>query len=120
VSPGELQRLRLANTQLACIFRWRDLCAGRAPRRACIQRTVRHLQSWALVKGWKALGNSPFVVEHDLAMMRRADWLEMLAPPLASWAAACVQRAKFDGLAHVKTSVTRYLFGEAKPVAPRR
>ena len=114
LSPGELQRLRLA-TQLGShlfgvIYVLDEPTAGLHPA-----------DGEALVKALerlKASGNSLFVVEHDLAMMRRADWLVDVGPAAGELGGRVLYSGPPDGLAHVKASVTaRYLFGRAKPAA---
>src|SRR5258708_15346689 len=76
LSPGELQRLRLA-TQLASqlfgvVYVLDEPSAGLHPAdgEALFSALLR----------LKAAGNSLFVVEHDLEMMRRADWLGDVGP----------------------------------------
>ena len=94
LSPGELQRLRLA-TQLGSqlfgvIYVLDEPSAG-----------LHSADGEALLDALQRLkhsGNSVYVVEHDLSLMRRADWLVDVGPA---------------GLAQVQASQTRpYLFGE--------
>ena len=71
----------------------------------------------------KAAGNSLFVVEHDLDVIRHADWIVDVGPAPASTAASPVQRPA-RGLAHVEESQTRALSlrrrRAARPRAARR
>ena len=76
LSPGELQRLRLA-TQIrsnlfGVVYVLDEPTAGLHPKDGA-----------ALLEALDALkrsGNSIFVVEHDLATMRRADWIVDVGP----------------------------------------
>ncbi len=70
----------------------------------------------------KASGNSLFVVEHDLSMMRRADWLVDVGPDAGEQGGEVLYSGAPAGLANIKNSRTRkYLFGEVRPSgrAPR-
>jgi excinuclease ABC subunit A len=93
LSPGELQRLRLA-TQLARISSaWSTCWTNRRP--GCIPRTAKRW--WRRSTRLKARGNSLFVVEHDLDLMRRADWLVDVGPMRARRAALCSTAARPRG-----------------------
>jgi excinuclease ABC subunit A len=76
LSPGELQRLRLA-TQIrsnlfGVIYVLDEPTVGLHPADgAALLRALEQL---------KANGNSLFVVEHDLEVMRRADWIVDVGP----------------------------------------
>ena len=76
LSPGELQRLRLA-TQLysnlfGVVYVLDEPSAGLHP--ADTEALLSALD------GLKRGGNSLFVVEHDLDVIRRADWLVDVGP----------------------------------------
>src|SRR6185503_13627156 len=76
LSPGELQRLRLA-TQIrsnlfGVVYVLDEPSAGLHPA-----DTASLLQAMDRLK---ASGNSLFVVEHDLDVIRRADWLVDVGP----------------------------------------
>ncbi|HYW55434.1 MAG TPA: excinuclease ABC subunit UvrA [Polaromonas sp.] len=112
LSPGELQRLRLA-TQLGShlfgvIYVLDEPSAGLHPA-----------DSEALVAALdrlKAAGNTLFVVEHDLSMMRRADWLVDVGPGAGEQGGEVLYSGPPDGLAGIAQSQTgRYLFGRASP-----
>ncbi|MDQ6639882.1 MAG: ATP-binding cassette domain-containing protein, partial [Pseudomonadota bacterium] len=114
LSPGELQRLRLA-TQIrsnlfGVVYVLDEPTAGLHPRDGA-----------ALLSALDALkrsGNSIFVVEHDLATMRRADWIVDVGPDAGEKGGRVLYSGPPDGLAEVRASHTaRYLFA---PPAPRR
>ncbi len=110
LSPGELQRLRLA-TQLASqlfgvIYVLDEPSAGLHPAdgEALLDALAR----------LKAGGNSVFVVEHDVETMRRADWLVDVGPAAGEQGGQVLYSGPPQGLARVKVSHTRrYLLGEA-------
>ncbi|AVP58077.1 excinuclease ABC subunit UvrA [Pulveribacter suum] len=122
LSPGELQRLRLAGQLSSHLFGvvyvLDEPSAGLHP--ADGQALLAALQNL------KAAGNSLFVVEHDLATMRRADWLVDVGPAAGEQGGEVLYSGPPAGLAQVPRSVTRrYLLpdaGAATPVArqPRR
>ena len=115
LSPGELQRLRLA-TQIrsnlfGVVYVLDEPSAGLHPA-----------DSEALLESLDALrrsGNSIFVVEHDLDMMRRADWLVDVGPDAGEHGGEILYSGPPHGLRHVAASHTaRYLFDES--VMPAR
>src|ERR1700744_5352267 len=113
LSSGELQRLRLA-TQLSSqlfgvVYVLDEPSAGLHP--ADGEALFSALQSL------KAAGNSLFVVEHDLQMMRRADWLVDVGPPAGEAGGHVVYSGPPAGLAKVEASQTRkHLFAPPAPV----
>ena len=107
LSPGELQRLRLA-TQIrsnlfGVVYVLDEPSAGLHPA-----------DGEALVVALDTLkrsGNSLFVVEHDLELMRRADWLVDVGPDAGEKGGLVLYSGPPEGLRHVKASHTaRYLF----------
>ncbi|HYE39231.1 MAG TPA: excinuclease ABC subunit A, partial [Ramlibacter sp.] len=108
LSPGELQRLRLA-TQLGSqlfgvIYVLDEPSAGLHP--ADGEALLDALQRL------KASGNSVYVVEHDLALMRRADWLVDVGPEAGERGGRVLYSGPPEGLAKVEGSQTaRHLFG---------
>jgi excinuclease ABC subunit A len=65
-------------------------------------------------------GNSLFVVEHDMDVVRRADWIVDVGPGAGELGGDVLYSGPVPGLAEVEASVTRrHLFDEATP-APRR
>ena len=115
LSPGELQRLRLA-TQIrsnlfGVVYVLDEPSAGLHP--ADGEALLRALDQL------KRSGNSIFVVEHDLDMMRRADWLVDVGPLAGEQGGQVLYSGPPAGLAQVAASQTaRYLF--APPAAAAR
>ncbi|HZV23007.1 MAG TPA: excinuclease ABC subunit UvrA [Luteimonas sp.] len=121
LSPGELQRLRLA-TQIrsnlfGVVYVLDEPSAGLHPADSeALHRALDAL---------KAAGNTIFVVEHDLDMMRRADWLVDVGPDAGQHGGRVLYSGVPDGLRAVRESRTaRYLFDAAwtparEPRAPR-
>ena len=76
LSPGELQRLRLAtqvrSNLFGVVYVLDEASAGLHPADTEALLTA--------LKGLKAAGNSLFVVEHDLDVIRRADWIVNVEP----------------------------------------
>lgn len=117
-SSGELQRLRLA-TQLSSqlfgvIYVLDEPTAGLHPADG-------HALFDALDR-LKAAGNSLFVVEHDVELMRRADWLVDVGPEAGSAGGRILYSGEPQGLRQVSESRTRpYLFEEtARLPSPNR
>ncbi len=114
-SAGELQRLRLA-TQLASnlfgvVYVLDEPTAGLHPADGQALFDALHRL--------KRSGNSVFVVEHDVEMMRRADWLVDVGPEAGSDGGQILYSGPPDGLAAVAHSHTRrYLFQEVAAMPP--
>lgn len=107
LSPGELQRLRLATqirSQLfGVIYVLDEPSAGLHP--ADTQALLRALDEL------KGAGNSLFVVEHDDNVIRHADWIVDIGPDAGTHGGEVVYNGPLDGLREVKASHTgRYLF----------
>jgi excinuclease ABC subunit A len=67
----------------------------------------------AALDGLKAAGNSLFVVEHDLDVVRRADWLVDVGPGAGEGGGEILYSGPPEGLRNVETSQTAaYLFRE--------
>jgi excinuclease ABC subunit A len=118
LSPGELQRLRLATALgshlFGVIYVLDEPSAGLHP--ADGEALLKALQRL------KASGNSVFLVEHDVAMMRRADWLVDVGPHAGELGGRVLYSGPPEGLAEVGESQTRpHLFGEVQlpPREPR-
>ena len=115
LSPGELQRLRLA-TQLysnlfGVVYVLDEPSAGLHP-----SDTEALL---AALDYLKKAGNSLFVVEHNLDVVRRADWLVDVGPAAGEQGGQVLYSGPPAGLAAVAQSQTRqYLFGTKKITLP--
>jgi excinuclease ABC subunit A len=110
LSPGELQRLRLA-TQLysnlfGVVYVLDEPSAGLHP-----SDTQALLKALATLK--KA-GNSLFVVEHNLDVVRQADWLVDVGPAAGEQGGQILYSGPPAGLASVKNSQTRQFLLENK------
>lgn len=115
LSPGELQRLRLAtqirSSLFGVVYVLDEPTAGLHPADGeALHRALDQL---------KAAGNTLFVVEHDLEMLRRADWLVDVGPGAGEQGGQVLYSGPPDGLRTVAASVTAaYLFEDR--AAPRR
>ncbi|HWC23465.1 MAG TPA: excinuclease ABC subunit UvrA [Flexivirga sp.] len=113
LSPGEAQRLRIA-TQLrsglfGVVYVLDEPSAGLHPADAEPLLDV--------LDTLKSSGNSLFVVEHDLDVVRRADWIVDIGPGAGEGGGEVLYSGPVAGLEHVEGSVTgKYLFGRAEPV----
>ncbi len=113
LSPGEAQRLRIA-TQLrsglfGVVYVLDEPSAGLHPADA--EPLVDVLDRL------KASGNSLFVVEHDLDVVRRADWVVDIGPAAGDGGGRVLYSGPVPGLEAVEESDTsRYLFGRAEPL----
>ncbi|MDY0953901.1 excinuclease ABC subunit UvrA [Stenotrophomonas rhizophila] len=107
LSPGELQRLRLAtqirSSLFGVVYVLDEPTAGLHP--ADGQALYHALDQL------KASGNTLFVVEHDLEMLRRADWLVDVGPGAGEHGGQVLYSGPPKGLRTVKASVTApYVF----------
>ena len=114
LSPGELQRLRLAtqvrSNLFGVVYVLDEPSAGLHP--ADTEALLRALERL------KASGNSLFVVEHDLDVVRQADWIVDVGPGAGEQGGEILYCGPLPGLAGVNASQTRpYLFGETKKSA---
>jgi excinuclease ABC subunit A len=115
LSPGELQRLRLAtqvrSNLFGVVYVLDEPSAGLHP--ADTQALLRALDRL------KVAGNTLFVVEHELEVIRRADWIVDVGPGAGEDGGSIVYSGPLAGFARVDASVTqRYLFASA--ALPRR
>ncbi|MFC5186069.1 ATP-binding cassette domain-containing protein [Actinomadura harenae] len=110
LSAGELQRLRMA-TQLrsglfGVVYVLDEPSAGLHP--ADTEALMASLQRL------RTAGNSLFVIEHDLSVVHRADWIVDVGPGAGVHGGEVLYSGPVDALRDVPASVTRrYLFGEA-------
>jgi excinuclease ABC subunit A len=109
LSPGEMQRLRIA-TQLrsglfGVVYVLDEPSAGLHPADAePLLRVLDRLLS---------AGNSLFVVEHDMTIVRRADWIVDVGPGAGEGGGRVLYSGPVPGLRAVEESATRpYLFGQ--------
>lgn len=112
VSPGELQRLRLATQLRAGLFGvlyvLDEPSAGLHPADAEPLLDV--------LDRLRRAGNSLFVVEHDMDVARRADWIVDVGPGAGELGGDVLYSGPVPGLADIEQSVTRrYLFEGARP-----
>ena len=107
LSPGELQRLRLA-TQIrsnlfGVVYVLDEPSAGLHP--ADTEALLGALDQLI------AAGNTVFVVEHEVDVIRHADWIVDIGPGAGKGGGEIVYSGPLPGLEHVERSVTgRYLF----------
>ncbi|HEX5870792.1 MAG TPA: excinuclease ABC subunit UvrA, partial [Longimicrobium sp.] len=114
LSPGELQRLRLAtqvrSNLFGVVYVLDEPSAGLHP--ADTEALLRALD------GLLAAGNSLFVVEHEMDVVRHADWIVDVGPAAGEGGGRVLYSGPPAGLADVEESQTRrHLFGEARPPA---
>ncbi|MDB5580522.1 MAG: uvrA [Bradyrhizobium sp.] len=108
LSSGELQRLRLAtqvrSNLFGVVYVLDEPSAGLHP--ADTEALLRALDRL------KAAGNSLFVVEHELDVVRHADWIVDVGPGAGVLGGEVLFSGRPQGLADVEASQTRrYLFG---------
>src|SRR5580704_12159733 len=118
LSPGELQRLRLAtqvhSNLFGVVYVLDEPSAGLHPA-----------DTEALLVAFerlRAAGNSLFVVEHDLDVIRHADWIVDVGPGAGEQGGQILYSGPPQGLEQVEPSKTRqYLFagGHQSPRPPR-
>lgn len=107
LSPGELQRLRLAtqvhSNLFGVVYVLDEPSAGLHP--ADTEALVRALDRL------KEAGNSIFVVEHELDVIRHADWIVDVGPAAGEAGGQIVYSGPLTGLSGAANSQTRiYLF----------
>jgi excinuclease ABC subunit A len=117
LSPGEMQRLRIA-TQLrsglfGVVYVLDEPSAGLHPADAEPLLVV--------LDRLKNAGNSLFVVEHDMDVVRRADWIVDVGPGAGEAGGRVLYSGPVAGLEKVRSSVTRrFVFGAAPTLARTR
>lgn len=107
LSAGELQRLRLT-TQLrsglfGVVYVLDEPSAGLHPSDSeALLKMLRHL---------KECGNSLFVVEHEMDIVKQADWIVDIGPAAGDGGGALLYSGPVNGLKNVSESITRsFLF----------
>ncbi|VXC69175.1 UvrABC system protein A [Burkholderia sp. 8Y] len=112
LSSGELQRLRLA-TQLGSqlfgvVYVLDEPSAGLHPADS--------EALFAALQRLKSAGNSLFIIEHDVRIMQRADWLVDVGPAAGEAGGEVLYSGPPAGLAAIEASQTRrYLFPTHSP-----
>lgn len=107
LSPGELQRLRLA-TQIrsklfGVVYVLDEPSAGLHP--ADTQALLAALDELVTA------GNSLFIVEHDVSVIRHADWIVDVGPKAGSHGGKIIYSGPVEGLRDISESYTgQYLF----------
>lgn len=113
LSPGELQRLRLA-TQIrsklfGVVYVLDEPSAGLHP--ADTQALLAALDELITT------GNSVFIVEHDVSVIRHADWVVDVGPNAGTHGGNIVYSGPVEGLRKVPSSHTsQYLFKDNKKI----
>jgi excinuclease ABC subunit A len=110
LSPGELQRLRLAtqvrSNLFGVVYVLDEPSAGLHP--ADTEALLRALDKL------KAAGNSLFVVEHEIDVIRHADWIVDVGPAAGEKGGHILYSGLPEGLREVKESLTRhYIYNNA-------
>ncbi|MEH6735285.1 MAG: excinuclease ABC subunit UvrA [Shewanella sp.] len=117
LSPGEMQRLRIA-TQLrsglfGVIYVLDEPSAGLHPADA--------EPLLAVLDELKSSGNSVFIVEHNMDVVRRADWVIDVGPHAGEQGGVVLYSGPTAGLKDVPASITRkFLFASERPVPAAR
>lgn len=119
LSPGELQRLRLAtqvrSNLFGVVYVLDEPSAGLHPA-----DTEALLEALDRLKG---SGNSLFVVEHALGVIRHADWIVDVGPGAGEHGGEILYSGPLQGLANVAESHTaRFLFAPQRSITcvPRK
>lgn len=111
LSPGELQRLRLAtqvrSNLFGVVYVLDEPSAGLHP--ADTEALLRALDKL------KASGNSLFVVEHEIDVIRHADWIVDLGPAAGEKGGHVLYSGLPEGLKEVKASLTRRYLYDQRP-----
>lgn len=116
LSPGEMQRLRIA-TQLrsglfGVVYVLDEPSAGLHPADA--EPLIEVLD------GLRASGNSVFVVEHNMDIVRHADWIVDVGPRAGVGGGDVLYSGPVAGLGEVDASVTRRFLEPTPPSAETR
>jgi excinuclease ABC subunit A len=121
LSPGELQRLRLAtqvhSNLFGVVYVLDEPSAGLHPADTKALLGV--------LDKLKAAGNSLFVVEHEIDVIRHADWIVDVGPNAGENGGQVLYSGLPDGLRNIKESITRkYVFQDepkqqGEPRAPK-
>jgi excinuclease ABC subunit A len=114
LSPGELQRLRLAtqvrSNLFGVVYVLDEPSAGLHP--ADTEALLRALDKL------KDAGNSIFVVEHEVDIIRHADWVVDVGPAAGVNGGEILYSGPLSGLQEIEASVTRRYI--TKAILPKR
>jgi excinuclease ABC subunit A len=115
LSPGELQRLRLG-TQIrsnlfGVVYVLDEPSAGLHP--ADTEALLHALDQL------KDVGNSVFVVEHEVDVIRHASWIVDIGPGAGTHGGQVLYSGPLAGLAQVPASITRKYLFEKRAAKPR-
>lgn len=113
LSPGELQRLRLAtqvhSNLFGVIYVLDEPSAGLHP--ADTKALL------GILDRLKNAGNSIFLVEHEVEVIRHADWIVDVGPDAGEKGGHILYSGPLKGLKQAEKSVTaRFLFNDIQPV----
>ena len=115
LSPGELQRLRLAtqvrSNLFGVVYVLDEPSAGLHP--ADTEALLRALDRL------KASGNSLFVVEHEIDVIRHADWIVDIGPAAGQHGGRVLYSGPPEGLKGVRESQTARYLHSRESVEPR-
>jgi len=116
LSPGELQRLRLAtqvrSNLFGVVYVLDEPSAGLHP--ADTEALL------GVLDRLKASGNSLFVVEHEIDLIRHADWIVDVGPLAGEKGGQILYSGLPEGLKHVKESLTRqYVYATIDKVSKK-
>lgn len=116
LSPGEHQRLRLAtqvrSNLFGVVYVLDEPSAGLHP--ADTEALLKALD------GLKASGNSLFVVEHELDVIRHADWIVDVGPAAGEGGGEILYSGPPQGLKHIEASRTREHLFNTLPFAKKK
>jgi excinuclease ABC subunit A len=116
LSPGELQRLRLAtqvrSNLFGVVYVLDEPSAGLHP--SDTEALLRALDKL------KASGNSIFVVEHELDVIRHADWIVDVGPAAGQHGGEILYSGPLEGLKQVKGSRTAEAIWGQTPIQARQ
>jgi excinuclease ABC subunit A len=109
LSPGELQRLRLAtqvrSNLFGVVYVLDEPTAGLHPADTeALMRAFMNL---------KNAGNSLFIVEHEIEVIKKADWIVDVGPHAGERGGEILYSGRPEGLKKIKNSLTaKYLYEE--------
>ncbi|OUM42111.1 excinuclease ABC subunit UvrA [Arthrobacter sedimenti] len=116
LSPGEMQRLRIA-TQLrsglfGVVYVLDEPSAGLHP--ADVEPLL------GVLEALKDAGNTVFVVEHNMDVVRRSDWIVDVGPLAGEGGGTIIYSGPADGLAAVRDSLTAPFLSGTAPSGDRQ